>query len=82
MAAPHPLPLTDEIQDPVSYEEAAALFARTSHPASPTTLRRYVQEDRLDTVRSGRTVYVSWSDLLEAHGRRTAAKLRAGSDWP
>lgn len=82
VAAVQPIPLADEIPDPVSYEEASALLARTGHPAAPSTLRRWVKEDRLSTVRSGRTVLVSWSELLEAHRRRTAVKLRAGSDWP
>lgn len=82
MAATHLSPYPAEIEDPVTYEEASALFARTGHPAAKTTLRRYVKEDGLDTVKAGRTVYVSWSDLLEAHARRTAVKLRASSDWP
>ncbi|MEU5043229.1 hypothetical protein [Streptomyces griseorubiginosus] len=86
MAATHynPLPQPDRIEDPVTYEEAACLFARTEHPAPVSTLRRYVREDGLATERVGpkRVVRVSWSDLLEAHRERTAAKLRASSDWP
>jgi tryptophan 2,3-dioxygenase len=82
MAATHYSPLPAEIEDPVTYEEAIALLARTGHPAGKTTLRRYVQEDELDTVRVGKTIYVSWTDLLEAHFKRTAVKLRASSNWP
>ncbi|MFB7738265.1 hypothetical protein ACFC08_28530 [Streptomyces sp. NPDC056112] len=78
----HYSPLPAQIADPVTYEEAVSLFARTGHKAAKTTLRRYVQEDDLDTVRAGKLVYVSWSDLLEAHSKRTAAKLRASSNWP
>lgn len=86
MAATHysPLPASDEIEDRVNYEEASALFARTGHPVPVSTLRRYVREDELKTIRVGRkrVVYVSWSDLLEAHFKRTAVKLRASSNWP
>ena len=86
MAATHhnPLPYAGRIEDPVTYEEAIALFARTGHPAPASTLRRYVREDQLATERVGPkgVVHVSWSDLLDAHFRRTAAKLRASADWP
>lgn len=84
MAATHYSPLPTEIEDPVTYEEAIALLARTGHPVSDSTLRRYVREDKLITTRTGRKakVCVSWTDILEAHRRRTAAKLRASSDWP
>ena len=77
MAATHLTPFPDAIPDPVTYEEAAALFSRTGHKAPPSTLRRWVKEDGHDTERSGRTVYVSWSDLLESHAKRTAVKLRS-----
>ena len=86
MAATHysPLPLAPGIEDPVTYKEASALLARTGHPAPESTLRRYVSEDNIKTVRVGpkRVVYVSYSDLLDAHFKRTAAKLRASSNWP
>lgn len=67
------------LQDPVTYEEASALLARTGHKASPSTIYRWVQEDGIETVRVRRKHYVSWSDVLEAHARRTAAKLRASA---
>lgn len=82
MAAAYPSPVPAEIEDPVTYEEASALLARTGHDAPVSTLRRWVREDQLDTVRRGRAIHVSWSDVLDAHGRRTAAKLRASSNWP
>jgi len=80
MAATHYSPL--EINDPVTYEEASALLARTGHKAPVNTLRRWTQEAGLDTVKSGRKVYVSWSAILRVHRDRTAAKLRASSNWP
>lgn len=75
-------PLPTEIADPVTYKEAVALFARTGHKASESTLRRYVADDGITTARVGRIDYMSWSDLLEAHFKRTAAKLRSSSNWP
>lgn len=82
MAATQLSPLPAEIADPVTYEEAIALLARTGHSAGCTTIRRYVKEDGLRTVKVGRVIYVSWTDILEAHFKRTAVKLRASSDWP
>lgn len=84
MAATHynPLPLPGEIEDPVSYEEASALFARTGHGVSVETIRRWVKEERLKTVRVRRANYVSWSAIQEVHRDRTAVKLRASSNWP
>lgn len=84
MAATHHSPLPIGIEDPVSLKEASALFDRTDHKASVETLRRWVHEDDLETEHRGpkRVLHVSWSDLLEAHFKRTAAKLRASSNWP
>ncbi len=82
MAVTYPHPHPTAIEDPVTYEEASALFARTGHPAAVNTLRRWVKEDGIATERRGRPVYVSWRALLDAHGRRTAAKLRCSSNWP
>ena len=80
MAVAHYSPLPTEIEDPVTYEEASALLARTGHKAPVSTLRRWVREDGLGTVQAGRKVYVSWSDVLDSHARRTAAKLRSSSN--
>ena len=84
MAAVHYSPIPTEIEDPVTYEEASGLFARTGHQVSVSTLRRWVHEEDLPTTRRGRRgkVEVSWSALLEVHFRRTAAKLRCSSNWP
>jgi hypothetical protein len=81
MAATHYSPLPAEIDDPVTYEEASALLAETGHKAPVNTLRRWVQEAGLQTVKVGRKVYVSWSDILEIHRDRTAVKLRCSSNW-
>ncbi|GGS96774.1 hypothetical protein [Streptomyces violaceus] len=82
MAATHYSPLPDEIEDPVSYKEASALLARTGHKVDPETIRRWVREGKLETVRKRRTDYASWTDILDVHFERTAAKLRASSNWP
>jgi hypothetical protein len=82
MAVTYPHPHPTAIEDPVTYEEASALFDRTGHPAHVNTLRRYVKEDGIATERRGRAVCVSWTALLVAHRRRTAAKLRCSSNWP
>lgn len=85
MAALHYQPAPDalaDLEDPVTYEEASALLARTGHPAHINTVRRYVKDDGIATVRVRRTDYMSWTDILDAHFRRTAAKLRASSNWP
>ncbi|MFF8544759.1 hypothetical protein ACF060_31235 [Streptomyces werraensis] len=82
MAATHLSPFTGAIADGVTYKEAVALFKRTGHPAPEGTLRNWVKEDKLATEKVGGKVYVSWSDLLEAHLKRTAVKLRASSNWP
>ncbi|MFJ8657520.1 hypothetical protein ACIRNU_34920 [Streptomyces rochei] len=83
----HPRPETlEDIEDPVTYNEASALLARTGHDARPDTIRRWVKEDGIDTVsvrgRTGFVRYASWTDILEAHYKRTAARLRASSNWP
>lgn len=82
MAATYLSPYPAEIEDPVTYEEASALLEQTGHKAPVNTLRRWVKEAGLDTVKADRKVYVSWSDILEVHRDRTAAKLRASSNWP
>lgn len=82
MAATHYSPIPTELDDPVTYEEASALLARTGHPASASTVTRWARDDQMKTVRVGRKDYVSWTAVLEAHFRRAAVKLRTSSDWP
>lgn len=83
MATPHHSPTSEaaQIEDWVTYEEALGLLARTGHSVPDSTLRRYVRQDQLPTRRVGSKdkVQVSWSDVLESHRRRTAAKLRAAA---
>ncbi|WP_329126204.1 hypothetical protein [Streptomyces sp. NBC_01353] len=51
-------------QDLVTYEEAKHLFAETGHPVSVSTMRRW----GVNTAKLAGIVYVSFSDLLVAHG--------------
>jgi hypothetical protein len=92
MAATHysPIPYTPGIEDPVTYEEASVLLARTGHKASAGTVARWVaqansvgadEEDAVLVVRVGRKDYVSYTAVLEMHRDRTAVKLRASSNW-
>ncbi|MFD3336094.1 hypothetical protein ACFWV1_26120 [Streptomyces sp. NPDC058700] len=55
-------------RDLVTYKEAVQLFAETGHEVSASTLRRWVKERELNAEKWSGTVYVSWSDLLVAHG--------------
>lgn len=71
-------PDTDQpIPDPVTFEEAAALFKETGLPEFAgsekrvaTKLYRWAREDHLTFGRRGRPSVVSYSDLLQAHARR------------
>lgn len=60
-------PLPESIPDPVTFKEAQALFAETPHPVHANTLVRLAKAKGCDIERVGRTDYVSYSDLLEAH---------------
>ena len=62
-------------RDLVTYKEAKRLFAQTGHPVSETTLRRWVKELELDASKLFGVVYVSYSDLLVAHGNWVASTV-------
>ncbi len=70
IAAPAPSTGIGPIKDPVTITEALALFSETGHPVKETNLRRWVKEAGLKSVRRGRTVWYSDSDLLELHARK------------
>lgn len=63
--------------DCVTYKEAAVLFAETGHEVSTSTLRRWVKERKLDAEKCAGVVYVSYSDLLVAHGEWVASNTAA-----
>lgn len=74
-SAPAPIP------DPVTFEEAAAMFRQTDRPemTEPSLknvankLYRWAKEDGLRVDRHGRKGVVSYSDLLVAHASRYPA---------
>ncbi|MEU9703070.1 hypothetical protein [Streptomyces sp. NPDC047981] len=55
-------------QDLVTYKEARRLFAETDYKVSESTMRRWVQERQLTAAKYAGIVYVSFSELLVAHG--------------
>ncbi|MFF6903472.1 hypothetical protein [Streptomyces hydrogenans] len=61
------------VHDLVTYKEARRLFAQTPFPVSESTMRRWVQDLGLTSGRLHGVVYISWSDLLVAHGDWVAA---------
>lgn len=58
----------------VSFKEASGLLRRTGHPASVTTLQRWVQEEGIATERIGRTDYVSFTQILKVHAVRVRTR--------
>ena len=70
---------TPAIEDPVTLREARLLFAEASISASEDTLTRWIRQDGIEVERQGRrgTLYVSYSDLLEAYTRRYPAPGRS-----
>lgn len=67
MAATSYSPMPASIPDPVTLEEAVELFRETGHPISKSTLERLIRQKGFATERVGKTGYVSYTDLLEAH---------------
>ena len=65
----------------VTYEEALTLLNETGHGVSRSTLRRWVAEEDMPVVKDGRALYVSYSDVLVAHGRWVRAR-EAGRTVP
>ncbi|MFJ7990290.1 hypothetical protein [Streptomyces sp. NPDC096351] len=60
-----PYPLDSDL---VTYKEAKQLFAETDYPVSVSTLRRWVKDMQLHAETLFGVVYISYSDLLVAHG--------------
>ncbi len=69
--------------DLVTFDEAALLFQETRQPefdgrlaVVKRKLQRWADQDGLATVRRGRALMVSFSDLPEAHARRHPGPTR------
>ncbi|MGW6569719.1 hypothetical protein [Streptomyces sp. NPDC054975] len=69
-------------QDLVTYKEARKLFAETDHEVSESTMRRWVRDKRLSVARYDGVVYVSYSDLLVAHGDWVARRRSGNTSRP
>jgi len=65
--------------DLVSLVEASALFAKTGHPATPRTLKRWAVKHGVTVERAGRDDIASWSDLLVVHAEEVDRRTGAGS---
>lgn len=61
--------------DLTTLKEASALLRETPHPASISKLRRWIDRYGIAVKRSGKTDYVSFSDILEAQ-RDEAVRLQ------
>ncbi|MFD4795931.1 MerR family transcriptional regulator [Streptomyces anulatus] len=71
---PHPAP-----NDYLPLQEISDLLGQTGHPASVSTIRRWIAAEDLPTVRrrspgGWRRDYVSYSDILMAHRDWVCAK--------
>ncbi|MFG3244162.1 MULTISPECIES: hypothetical protein [unclassified Streptomyces] len=53
--------------DMMTLEEISEQLKLTGHPASVSTIRRWIERDDLYTERHCRRDYVSYSDILMAH---------------
>ncbi|MGW2844417.1 helix-turn-helix domain-containing protein [Streptomyces sp. NPDC001274] len=60
--------------DLMTLQEVCALLGETGHPYSESTVRRWIKRDGLSVGTVGRTVYVSFSDILLAHQEAVAAQ--------
>jgi hypothetical protein len=53
--------------DFLTIEEISHLLRQTGHPASASTLRRWIKRNGVYTERRGRADYASFSDVLLVH---------------
>ncbi|MET8746339.1 hypothetical protein [Streptomyces sp. NPDC004728] len=60
--------------DMMTLEEISDQLKATGHPASVSTIRRWIERDDLYTERRHRRDYVSYSDILMAHQEAVARR--------
>ncbi|MDK0525051.1 hypothetical protein [Streptomyces sp. ML-6] len=60
--------------DMMTLEEISTQLKTTGHPASVSTIRRWIERDGLRTERYRRRDYVSYSDILLAHQEAVARR--------
>lgn len=66
---PHP-----PVSDLTSIQACSDLLRRTGHPASVTTLWRWIHKHEIGVVYRGGKAYVSYSDILETHRDEVAKR--------
>ncbi|MFE7111718.1 hypothetical protein ACFU98_29845 [Streptomyces sp. NPDC057575] len=60
--------------DMMTLEEISDQLKATGHPASVSTIRRWIDREGLHTERRCRRDYVSYSDILMAHQEAVARR--------
>jgi hypothetical protein len=68
------LSITPHVSDMVTLKECSALFRRTGHPFSVTTLRTWITKWGIPTERQGRTDRVSYTRMLQVHKEEVARR--------
>lgn len=61
--------------DLVTLQECSALFGETGHPASVTTLKRWIGRRDILTDRQGRAQLVSFAVMLQVHKEEIAKRV-------
>lgn len=74
MAITHLVPADSDL---VTLQEGSELLYDTGHPASVSTIKRWIRRYGLTTERIGRADHVSFTDLLEVHRDEIARRAEA-----
>ncbi|MFB7222393.1 hypothetical protein [Streptomyces sp. NPDC056227] len=67
-------PYAAAARDMMTLEEISDQLRATGHPASVSTIRRWIAKDDLYVERRRRKDYVSFSDILMAHKEAVAGR--------
>jgi hypothetical protein len=67
-------PYSGSNADLTTLEECAALLKETGHPASPSTLRRWIAKHGIPTAKVRGKVFVSFTAILMVHRDEVARR--------
>lgn len=67
-------PYTSHASDMTPLQEISDLLKETGHPASVTTLRRWIAKHGLRTLRRGRADCASWTAIQQVHRDEVARR--------